>query len=152
MEVRKAVIDDINELATLYTEQFRTMKDLQPDFFQEGAQSKEFIQSIIACTESDILVLTNGVIIGFVLLQAKETPDFLFFIKHRYAYVMDIIITKDCRGNGMGSILLKEAKKWATDRELDYLELDVLSNNINAIQFYKKHGFMDKRQSMFCKL
>ena len=152
MKVRKAVIDDIDAIAALYREQFCTMKDLQPDFFREGAQSKDFIRDIIECNESDILVITESVIVGFVLLQTKETPDFPFFIKHTYAYVMDIVMTRDCRGKGMGSILLEEAKKWAIDRELEYVELDVLSNNATAIQFYKKHGFTDKRQSMFCRL
>jgi len=152
MKVRKATIDDINEIADLYIEQFCIMKDLQPDFYQEGEQSKAFIQGVIESDDSDILVLTDNAIVGLALLQTKETPDFPFFVKHKYAYLMDIVMTKDCRGKGMGSILLEEAKKWAIDRELEYVELDVLSGNDNAIRFYRKHGFMDKKHLMFCKL
>ena len=153
MQVRKASIDDINEIAALYIEQFSAMKDLQPAFFQEGEQSKVFIQGMIEGDDSDILVLhKNNNIIGFILLQVKETPDFPFFIKHRYAYLMDIVISKSERGQGMGSTLIKEAKQWAKDRNLAYIELDVLSNNDKAITFYKKHSLENKRQSMFCRL
>lgn len=153
MQVRKAVLDDINGIANLYIEQFCKMKDLQPDFFQEGSQSKEFIKSIIEDNDSDFLVIMKeNIMVGFLLLQSKETPDFSCFIKHKYAYLMDIVISEDDRGKGMGSLLLDEAKKWSKDKQLDYIELNVLSNNNNAIQFYQKHDFKEKSQTMFFTL
>lgn len=153
MEVRTAVLDDIDGIAKLYIKQFCKMKDLQPDFFQEGSQSKEFIKSIIEENNSDFLVIMNeNHMVGFLLLQSKETPDFSCFIKHKYAYLMDIVISEDYRGKGMGSLLLNEAKIWANDKKLDYIELNVLSNNNDAIQFYQRHDFKEKSQTMFCKL
>lgn len=79
--VRKATIDDIPAIAELYREQFREIAKLIPDFIKEGDQSTEFIENTIANEESDILVYENdGIVIGFVLLQAKIRPDFQFML------------------------------------------------------------------------
>jgi len=153
MIVRKATPDDINDIASLCIEQFQAMTALQPYFFQYGEQSKAFIQSVIEGDASDILVCElKNEIEGFVLLQAKETSDFPFIVQHKFAYLMDIIVRKNHQGNGYGKALLNEVKKWASERNLEYIELDVLTNNENAIQFYLKNNFEDKRKTMFCRL
>ncbi|MGE7673281.1 GNAT family N-acetyltransferase [Lysinibacillus sp. NPDC094403] len=48
----------------------------------------------------------------------------------------------------IGSVLLHEAKKWAEERKLDYLELNVLAENIGAINLYNKHGFKEMCHTM----
>ena len=35
---------------------------------------------------------------------------------------------------------------------IDDIDTNVLSNNDNAIQFYKKMVFTDKRKTMFCRV
>jgi len=153
MQIRKAVLGDIEDILSLYAEQFHALADLLPYFFKEGEQSKEFIKSIIESDESDVLVcIAEGIIKGFALLQVKETPNFSFFIQHKYAYLMDIVTTQGDRGKGYGNALIFEAKKWASEKQLEYIELDVLSNNNNAIRLYNKHGFNEKRYTMFCQL
>lgn len=93
--IRKATNNDIPAIAELYREQFREMAKLIPDFIKEGYQSTEFIENTIANEESDILVYVNdGMIVGFILLQAKTRPDFDFMLPGRYCYIMDIIVTK----------------------------------------------------------
>ena len=129
------------------------MAELQPTFFCEGEQDAAFVESIIMGEDSDILVLeADGQLCGFVVLQAKETAPFSFFVKHRYAYLMDIIVAAADRGKGYGKALMDAAKAWAINRNLAYIELDVLSNNANAIAMYAKYGYQDKRKSMFLPL
>ena len=151
--IRKAIHNDIPAISELYREQFREMAKLIPDFIKEGDQSTEFIENTIQNDNSDILVCDNdGNVTGFVLLQAKERPDFDFMIPGKYCYIMDIIITENQRKKGFGTALMNSAKDWAKEQNCSFINLDVLTTNTNAISLYEKLGFIPKAQEMYCKL
>lgn len=151
--IRKATNNDILAISELYCEQFREMAKLIPDFIKEGNQSTEFIENTIANEESDILVYENaGIVVGFILLQAKTRPDFQFMLPGKYCYIMDIIVTENYRGKGFGTALMSAAKDWSKERDCNFINLDVLVNNHGAINLYEKLGFVPKAQEMYCKL
>ena len=151
--IRKATMSDIPTISELYREQFREMSKLIPDFIKDGDQSKEFIENTITNKESDILVYeSEGIVVGFILLQAKTRPDFPFMLPGKYCYIMDIIVTENHRGKGFGTNLMKSAKNWAKERDCNFINLDVLVNNPGAIKLYSKLGFIPKAQEMYCKL
>ena len=151
--VRKATVDDTPAIAELYREQFREMSKLIPDFIKEGDQSVEFLEKTISDDVSDILVYENdGIVVGFILLQAKESPDFDFMIQGKYCYIMDVIVTESHRNKGFATALMNSAKDWAKDQNCNLINLDVLVNNPGAIKLYEKLGFIPKAQEMYCKL
>ena len=151
--VRKATNNDIPAISELYREQFREMSKLIPDFIKEGDQSVEFLEKTILNDDSDILVYENdGIVVGFILLQAKTRPDFPFMLPGKYCYIMDIIVTENHRGKGFGTNLMKSAKNWAKEHDCIFINLDVLVNNPGAIKLYAKLGFIPKAQEMYCKL
>lgn len=151
--IRKATSHDILAIAELYREQFREMAALQPYFIREGDQSTEFIENIISDENADILLFEdNGMVVGFILLQAKMRPDFPFLVQGKYCYIMDVIVTEGCRSKGFGTALMNAAKDWAKERTCAFISLDVLANNSGAIALYEKLGFIPKAQEMYCKL
>jgi len=151
--IRKATVDDIPAISELYREQFREMSKLIPDFIKEGDQSVEFLEKTISNDDSDILVYEdNGNVVGFILLQAKERPDFDFMRPGKYCYIMDIIVTEAHRNKGFGTALMNSANDWAKEHNCSFINLDVLTTNTNAILLYEKLGFIPKAQEMYCKL
>ncbi|MBE6750888.1 MAG: GNAT family N-acetyltransferase [Ruminococcaceae bacterium] len=151
--IRKATHDDIPAIAQLYREQFREMAKLIPDFIKEGDQSVDFLEKTISNDDSDILVYENdGTVVGFILLQAKERPDFDFMLPGKYCYIMDVIVTEAHRNKGFGTALMNSAKDWAKEQNCSFINLDVLTTNTNAISLYEKLGFIPKAQEMYCKL
>lgn len=151
--VRKASKEDIPAIAELYREQFREMAMLIPDFIKEGDQSAEFLENTVENDSSDILIYDcNGENVGFILLQAKERPDFDFMLPGKYCYIMDIIVTESHRNKGYGTALMNAAKTWAKEQGCSFVNLDVLVNNPGAINLYEKLGFIPKAQEMYCKL
>ena len=151
--IRKATVDDIPAISELYREQFREMAKLIPDFIKEGNQSVEFLEKTISSDDSDILVYENdGIVVGFILLQAKERPDFDFMLPGKYCYIMDVIVTEAHRNKGFGTALMNSAKDWAKQQDCSFINLDVLVNNHGAIKLYEKRGFIPKAQEMYCKL
>ncbi len=151
--IRKATVDDIPAISELYREQFREMAKMMPDFIKEGDQSVEFLEKTISNDDSDILVYEdNGNVVGFILLQAKERPDFDFMRPGKYCYIMDIIVTEAHRNKGFGTALMNSANDWAKEQNCNFVNLDVLVNNHGAIKLYEKLGFTPKAQEMYCKL
>lgn len=64
----------------------------------------------------------------------------------------DIAVHPDCQSQGVGSLLLQAAEKWALQRGKRKLSLRVLSSNPAAIRFYQRNGFVEEgrlRQEFF---
>ncbi len=151
--ISKATITDIPAIAELYREQFKEMSKLIPNFIKEGNQSIEFIEKTISNDDSDILVYEDdGKIVGFILIQAKQRPNFEFIVPDKHCFIMDLIITENSRGRGFGTALMNSAKVWAKEQNCSIISLDVLVNNPGAIKLYEKLGFIPKAQEMYCKL
>ncbi len=151
--IRKAIHNDIPAKSELYREQFREMSKLIPDFIKEGDQSIEFLEKTISNDDSDIIVYENdGTVVGFILLQAKERPDFDFMLPGKFCYIMDVIVTEAHRNKGFGTALMNSVKDWAKEQNCSFINLDVLTTNTNAIALYEKLGFIPKAQEMYCKL
>ena len=52
----------------------------------------------------------------------------------------------------VGGELLAAAKRWARNRRLEYLELNVLAQNENAIRLYESQDFVEATKVMRCML
>lgn len=153
MRVRIAGSQDITEIESLYSQLFAAMAELQPKFIRPAAADRTFIKKNIEESESDILIAEeNGSTEGFLLIQEKKTPPYDCFIPHRYAYIMDIGVDECSRGKGVGTMLLRQARAWAKERNLEYIELGVLAGNEGASRLYEKMGFSDVQKTMRCGL
>ena len=73
-------------------------------------------------------------------------------MKHDYAYLMDLAVMPKYRGRGAGTLLLDAVQAWARANNLDYLELNVLSNNSGARRLYSRNGYEESSCTMRKKL
>lgn len=125
------------------------MSILQPKYIKPAKQDANFIRFTIIEDDSDILIATfENEVVGFLLIKETTTPPYTCLVEHKYAFIVDVIVGKRYQNKGIGSALLEEAKKWAAYRHLDYLELNVLTENKGAKSLYEKHGFKDTNQTM----
>ena len=152
MKIEKAKIKDIDEIKQLYQVLFLDMANLQPEYFKAAKQDEKFLKMIIESDDSDILVAKNQKIIGLVLVQKQQTPPYSCLVEHSYTYLMDLVVDVDFRGQGIGKQLIESVKNWTLERNLEYIELNVLSENKKAINLYKKINFKEKMKTMRMKL
>ncbi|MFD2114293.1 GNAT family N-acetyltransferase [Paenibacillus yanchengensis] len=149
MEIKLATNEDISQIEVLYEELFMKMSQFEPKYLQPAKQDVTFIKQTINNKDSDIIIASiDNCIVAFLLIQALNTPPYTCLVKHKYAFITDIIVGHNYQSQGIGSALLVEAKKWAQDRKLNYLELSVLSENVGASLLYEKQGFKEVSKIM----
>ena len=86
--------------------------------------------------------------VGFVHVEEDATPPYPSVLSHRFACIVDFIVHKQYRKNGIGQLLLEEVKRWTQSRNLEYIELMVLENNVIGKSFYEREHFVTVSRSM----
>lgn len=144
MKIEHATFDKLDEITALYRHLFQMMANLQPDYWQAVEPQREFLAHMLNKESSAIFVALNEQkkVTGFILCQEQETPPYPCYIPHRFAYILDLIVDENTRGQGIGSALIDSVIKWAKQRKLDYVDLNVLAENNQAVKLYTKHGFV----------
>ena len=61
---------------------------------------------------------------------------------NKFAYVEELIVDTDFRGQGVGYALMSRAIAWARQRGFPGLTLETQDNNVPACKFYEKCGFV----------
>lgn len=86
-------------------------------------------------------------IVGFCRLHKATGQEYAKKVDP-YAEIDKIFILKDSRAKGLGKKLIQEAEQWATGLDI---RLEVVEYNEDAINFYKKEGFVSlgKDESIF---
>lgn len=79
------------------------------------------------------LAYSEGTCVGQIVLR-KEW--------NQYAFVEDICVSKDGRGQGVGTALMQKATRWAESVGMKGLALETQDNNLWACRFYAKCGFI----------
>ena len=154
MLIRPAVPADLPAIVALYRVLDEELVALQPEFFCVAPREEEPLMQYIQAADADFLLAErDGAVAGFALVvYAGWTPSFSCVLPHRYASLHDLVVARDKRCQGIGSSLLGAAKRWARDRRLEYLELNVLSQNSTAIELYEAHDFVEANRTMRCML
>lgn len=57
------------------------------------------------------------------------------------AYISDVGVAPDHRGEGVGRLMMEQAEQWARDHDREKLTLWVAATNERAIHLYEKAGF-----------
>ena len=60
---------------------------------------------------------------------------------NKFAYIEDIAVCKDFRGQGIGNAFINKSIEWAKHKNVHGLMLETQDNNLLACKFYHKCGF-----------
>ena len=107
--------------------------------------SKEDIKNTLIAgfddEKHDILVIEiDGEVIGFADLWTY--PEFVH--SGNSAYIQNLFVLKEFRGQGWGKKLILELIQIAKKRRATAIHVTTSKKNINAINFYKKLGISDE--------
>ncbi len=152
--IRPAATADIPAILALYRELDSALVALQPEFFCEAPREEAEVRKAIQADDADFLLAErDGLPVGFALVAyAGWTPEYSCVLPHRFARLEDLVVGKAYREQGIGGELLAAAKRWARNRRLEYLELNVLAQNENAVRLYESQDFVEATKVMRCML
>ena len=63
-----------------------------------------------------------------------------------------LYITKEYRKNKIATKLINEFKSWSLKKGVKYIEVQVLNDNTNAVNLYKKEGFGPFKSTLINKI
>lgn len=110
-------------------------------------QQLKMIESIEGNENSTIFVAEkDNELVGYLMAIGGNARR-----RKHSAYIV-IGIIEDYRGQGVGRKLFKELEQWATNHNIQRLELTVVTRNEAGLALYKKIGFKiegTKKQSLF---
>jgi ribosomal protein S18 acetylase RimI-like enzyme len=141
--IRDARIADCSALAALWGEADALHHAALPHIFAPPvapARSAETIAAILDDPDQGLLVADDQeVLVGLVHLTLRERRPPL--VPKRFAVVEAIAVAAAHRGTGIGRSLMNSAHRWAGDRGVKEVWLDVWEFNAGAIGFYEALGY-----------
>ena len=95
---------------------------------------------LIKSSEAEVLVAEiNGEVVGSgyaKILTAKP------YLKHaQFAYLGFMFVKPEFRGKGINKVILEELLRWAKEKGISEIRLEVYDENIAAKKAYSKAGF-----------
>lgn len=93
-----------------------------------------------------ILARDEGTPVGFILFAVNRRG--IPFIRKRYLVIDDLFVSNSHRNRGIAKELLGIARQAAINYGCSCIELDVLSTNVPAQEFYQHNGFKPMQMHM----
>ena len=84
-----------------------------------------------------------GLIIGIINNEEENTFD---FEAPKRGKITDLVVSKNTRNNGIGSILLKTMENYLKSVGCKDILLDVFGYNEKAFSFYEKNGYQKEKR------
>ena len=95
--------------------------------------------------KSGIMYLTveNQKVIGLVsgFVGQLDEEDQLVNTCSIRGYISEFVVDKKFRGHQVGTQLMETIEKWFKNNKCDFIRIDVLAQNEDALYFYEKKGY-----------
>ena len=120
------------KLSKMSIENLKSIKNVLASDF-DNFWSYDVLEEELECDNSYVIVakVDENTIVGFAGLKVILDE----------ADIMNIVVKKDFRHNGIGSFLLENLINHSKDLNLKTITLEVNENNLSAIRLYDKFSF-----------
>ena len=149
MLIRRAGIDDVEQLRLLYQELEEDGVRYQPEHFVVGERSNEFFQSVFESADQDILVAEeDGKILGFSHVMILEQKKVACLKPETLVYIQDLDVLESRRSQGIGTLLMEASKRYGKEHGVDFIRTQVFPQNIDGMRFHEKNGFREMMKTI----
>ena len=83
-------------------------------------------------------------LIGVATIDEQVVGFYDFWITFDSATIAQIAVHPSYQHLGIGSLMMKEILKECSIKKVNNITLEVRKNNVKAINFYEKHGFITR--------
>ena len=170
--IRAATERDIDALNQIIGHVDALHREHLPHIFQEPdgpARDREYMLGVLADESCGFFVAEaqgpihsdtpsqqpgppEGTILGFVQLAIRDAPPIPILVPRRIALVEILAVREDVRRAGIGRALMDHAQRWAEERGVTEIDLNVHEFNQAAIGFYHSLGYATSSRRMSKRL
>lgn len=155
MKIRKAKISDIAKIKKIdiirkILNKCSPLDKLDP-YFKPKGKRKTYYEKFIYGGDSWCYVADDfGKIKGFILFKIEKREP---WYKIKKTGLIDLVmVNKDDKKKGLSKLLMNQAYQIFREKGINYVKLTVHTDNIIAVNVWKKHGFKEFRLDMYKKI
>jgi ribosomal protein S18 acetylase RimI-like enzyme len=139
ISIRTANLDDLETLLQFEQGVVEAERPLDP-FLADGDLYYYNIPQLITSKNSHLIVaVSNDELVGSGYIRIENAKE--CHKNPTYGYIGFIFVKPTFRGQKISNLIIESLKKWAKEKDLKELRLDVYCNNIKAIKPYEQFGF-----------
>ena len=141
-QIDSSEIRTLNQVASLFSEMYKYMEDLGLMINLADDGTEKWINSLKkTLNRFSILVVAEdeGQTVGFAVGALSVTPDYLG--NRKVGVVTHIFVRPKFREQKIATELLGKLEEWFEERKVHSIELQVLAENDDAIDFWKRMGY-----------
>lgn len=153
ISIKKATINDVEQLQSIGVQTFQetfSAKNTEEDMQQYLAESftiEKLTSEINDKNAAFYFATLNNKVIGYLKLNFGQSQTEL---QEQDAIEIErIYVLSEFHGKNVGQLLYNKAIKIAKQKHTKYVWLGVWEENLRAINFYKKNGFIEFDKHIF---
>ena len=143
--VRRATMADSGPTSELFGQGDAVHANALPSLFRHApvsARDEEFIARVLSDADALLLVAERfGELVGVLRAVVRQTHSHPAVVPRSFVEVSELAVREGFRGLGIGTLLMKEAHRWAYERGISTVELTVWEFNSEALALYEKLGY-----------
>ena len=124
----------------------------RPDLYEmvEELYPEQRVKEAIA-QRSLYVAKVDGLVVGYVSARMRAV-DFPGVVKRKIMLIEEFAVEESCRGNGIGTEMMRDLRALAKAFRCTDLQLSVYPQNDDAVGFYQKCGLMIQSITMQSKV
>jgi len=139
--VRKAVLEDADQLAALNIDVQTLHREAEPWFFKSGAPDPKMFRTAMQKDQIHIFIATvDTAPVGYVFAELRAFPETPLTHPYKALHVHHISVRAAFRRSGIGKSLMAEIEATAKTLNADRISADTWAFNTPAREFFESHG------------
>lgn len=153
IDIQKVTLSDIAQLQKIGRQTFietfseANSEENMKNYLEEGFSIEKLTNEINNKNSEFYFATFNNEIIGYLKLNFGDSQTELK--DHKALEIERIYVSKEFHGKKVGQFLYDKAIQIAKQENAEYVWLGVWEENLRAISFYKKNGFVEFDQHIF---
>ncbi|TYP99133.1 hypothetical protein C7447_102452 [Tenacibaculum adriaticum] len=153
MKIRKVLPNEINQLQKIgmqtFSEAFSSenSEENMKEYLEKSFSTEKLKTELIDENSEFYFATAENNVVGYLKINFGQSQT---EIKGENALEIErIYVLKEFQGKKIGQLLFEKAMEISRQKNVDYVWLGVWEENLRAIQFYHKNGFVEFDKHIF---
>ena len=153
IQIKEISINEIDQLQKIGRQTFQetfsesNSEENMKNYLEEGFSSEKLTKELTNKDSQFYFATLENEVIGYLKVNFGESQTELKGEKS--LEIERIYVSKEFHGKKVGQLLYEKAIQVAKDKNVDYVWLGVWEENLRAISFYTKNGFIEFDKHIF---